>query len=48
MEIINANKTRKEPRTDVSRGEGETRGRAESPTQTASTETSQVLGLGVK
>ena len=45
MEIKNAEETREEPRTDVSRGEGETRGRAESPTQTASTETSQVLGL---
>ena len=44
MEITNA-ETREEPRTNVSRGEGETRGRAESPTQTASTETSQVLGL---
>ncbi len=48
MEIINANKTREEPRTNVSRGKGETRGRAESPTQTASAETSEVLGLGVK
>ena len=47
MEITNAEETREEPRTDVSRGEGETRGRAESPTQTASTETSQVLGLEV-
>ena len=47
MEIKNAEETREEPRTDVSRGEGETRGRAESPTQTASTETSQVLGLEV-
>lgn len=45
MEIINANETREEPRTNVSRGEGETRGRAESPTQTASAETSEVLGL---
>lgn len=44
MEITNA-ETREEPRTNVSRGEGETRGRAESPTQTASTETSEVLGL---
>ena len=47
MEIKNAEETREEPRTDVSRGEGETRGRAESPTQTASAETSQVLGLEV-
>jgi hypothetical protein len=27
MEIKNAKETREEPRTDVSRGEGETRGR---------------------
>lgn len=47
MEITNAEETREEPRTNVSRGEGETRGRAESPTQTASAETSQVLGLEV-
>lgn len=47
MEIKNAEETSEEPRTNVSRGEGETRGRAESPTQTASTETSQVLGLEV-
>lgn len=48
MEIINANKTRKKPRTNVSRGKGETRGRAESPTQTAAAKISEVLGLGVK
>lgn len=45
MEITNANETSEEPRTSVSTGEGETRGRDNAPTQTASTETSQVLGL---
>lgn len=47
MEITNANETSEEPRTSVSTGEGETRGRDNAPTQTASTETSQVLGLEV-
>jgi len=45
MEIINVNETSEEPRTSVSTGEGETRGRDNAPTQTASAETSEVLGL---
>lgn len=45
MEIINGNETSEEPRTSVSTGEGETRGRDNAPTQTASAETSEVLGL---
>jgi len=45
MEIINVNETSEEPRTRVSTGEGETRGRDNAPTQTASAETSEVLGL---